>query len=310
MSLERAESADRAATAEIKKLVGRVSIPTFFINRDCDEERRVSVCAHLRGAEMTAERVPGVEGLNVPTQFRAFFFEGDKLHSKLKPGEVGCYASHLVAMQRMLDQGLEYALILEDDAMLPADTLETLSAVISSIPKGWDLVHLCKDSNRAVKVISSLDGDRRLVRYSRVPETTTGYLVSKSGARKFLKPMKRYWPVDTDFRQPWRFGLEIYGVTPCIIKPEGFASAIHLIGNHSRLRRGLPIPSRHCWTGNPLHTPSGVLFNLRTLGPLTWSRCALRNGTRRIVKMLGLQPVVERLSFKGANAMPGSATTP
>lgn len=309
MSLEGAESADGAAAAKISKLVGSASIPTFFINRDCDEERRSSVCAHLSNAKMTAERVPGVEGLNVPDQFREFFFEGSALHSKLKPGEVGCYASHLVAMQRMLDQNLDYALILEDDAILPADTAEIVRDVIASMPKGWDLVHLCKDSNRAVKIISALDGDRQLVRYSRVPETTTGYLVSRSGARKFLKPMKRYWPIDTDFRQPWRFGLEIYGVTPCIIKPEGFASAIHLMGNHSRLRRGLPLPSRYCWTGNPLHTPSGVLFNLRTLGPLTWGRCALRNGTRRIVKMLGLQPVAERVSIKGANAM-GGATTP
>ncbi|CAN1725077.1 glycosyl transferase, family 25 [Hyphomicrobium sp. 1Nfss2.1] len=310
MSLERAESADGAATAKISKLVGSASIPTFFINRDCDEDRRGSVCAHLSGANMTAERIPGVEGLNVPGQFREFFFEGPALHSKLKPGEVGCYASHLVAMQRMLDQDLEYALILEDDAILPTDAAEIVRGVIASMPKGWDLVHLCKDSNRAVKIISALDGDRKLVRYSRVPETTTGYLVSRSGARKFLKPMKRYWPIDTDFRQPWRFGLDIYGVTPCFIKPEGFASAIHLMGNHSRLRRGLPLPSRYCWTGNPLHTPSGVLFNLRTLGPLTWGRCALRNGTRRIVKMLGLQPALERLSIKGANAMPGGATTP
>lgn len=309
MSLEGAESADGAAAAKISKLVGSASIPTFFINRDCDEERRSSVCAHLSNANMTAERVPGVEGLNVPDQFREFFFEGSALHSKLKPGEVGCYASHLVAMQRMLDQNLDYALILEDDAILPADTAEIVRDVIASMPKGWDLVHLCKDSNRAVKIISALDGDRQLVRYSRVPETTTGYLVSRSGARKFLKPMKRYWPIDTDFRQPWRFGLEIYGVTPCIIKPEGFASAIHLMGNHSRLRRGLPLPSRYCWTGNPLHTPRGVLFNLRTLGPLAWGRCALRNGTRRIVKMLGLQPVAERVSIKGANAM-GGATTP
>jgi len=310
MSLEQAAAAYGAADASVGKLAGCASIPAFFINRDCDEDRRSSVCAHLSSANMTAERVPGVEGLNVPDQFREVFFEGSTLHSKLKPGEVGCYASHLVAMQRMLDQNHDYALILEDDAILPADTAEIVRGVIASMPKGWDLVHLCKDSNRAVKIISALDGDRKLVRYSRVPETTTGYLVSRSGAHKFLKPMKRYWPIDTDFRQPWRFGLEIYGVTPCIIEPEGFASAIHLIGNHSRLRRGLPIPSRYCWTGNPLHTPSGVLFNLRTLGPLTWGRCALRNGTRRAVKLLGLQPVVERLSYKSATALPGSATTP
>ncbi|MFA5901002.1 MAG: glycosyltransferase family 25 protein [Hyphomicrobium sp.] len=274
-------------------------LPVFYINRECDAQRRQSITTYIDAAKLKAERVAGVEGLNVPEQFRQFFFEGDALHSKLKAGEVGCYASHLVAMQLIIQRNLSHALILEDDAILPADLNETLAEVIASLPKGWDIVHLCKDSSRAVKVVASLDGNRRLVRYSRVPETTTGYLVSHSGAEKFLKPMKRYWPVDTDFRQPWRFGLEIYGITPRIISPSDFESAIHQMGNHSRLRRGLPIPSRYCWTGNPLHTPEGVVFNLKTLGPVTWSLCAAHNTGRRLVSMLGLRPLIRRLGLQG-----------
>lgn len=273
-------------------------IPAFYINRDCDDARRQSICADLSAAGLSADRVSGVEGLDVPAQFRGFFFEGSELHSKLRAGEVGCYASHLKAMSLLLERDLDYALILEDDATLPPDVIKTLANILASVPKGWDIIHLCRDSNRAVKIISGLDDNRHLIRFSRVPETTTGYLISRSGVRKFLKPMKRYWPIDTDFRQPWRFGLEIYGVTPSFILPKGFASSIHLMGNHSRLRRGLPIPSRHCWTGNPLHTPSGVLFNLKTLGPLTWARCIARNGSRRIAHWLGLRPVPMRLAPK------------
>ncbi|MFN3624162.1 MAG: glycosyltransferase family 25 protein [Hyphomicrobium sp.] len=280
------------------------SVPTFYINRDCDHGRRESVCAYLAAAELPAERVPGVEGLAVPAQFRSFFFEGEKLHSKLKPGEVGCYASHLVAMQMIVDRGLDYALILEDDAVLPADTTKTLADILRTVPKGWDLVHFCRETNRAVKVIADLDDNRRLIRFSRVPETTTGYLVSRSGAQKFLKPMKRYWPIDTDFRQPWRFGLEIYGVTPCFIHAEGFESAIHHLGDHSRLRRGLPIPSRHCWTGNPLHTPSGVLFNVRKHGPVTWATCATRNVAHRLAKTLHLGPIMQKLGLGGTSPRP------
>lgn len=284
------------------------AIATFYINRDCDLARRESVCAYLAAADLPAERVPGVEGLNVPRQFRGFFFEGDKLHSKLKPGEVGCYASHLVAMQLIVERGLDCALILEDDAILPTDTAKIIADIITTVPRGWDLVHFCRDSNRAVKIIAGLVDDRHLVRFSRVPETTTGYLISRSGAEKFLKPIKRYWPIDTDFRQPWHFGLEIYGVTPSFIRPEGFESAIHLIGNHSRLRRGFPMPSRHCWTGNPLHTPSGVLFNLRKLGPFTWAACAARNASHRIAKIFGLGPVIHRLGFKGTGTSPAEAS--
>ncbi len=249
---------------------------------------------------MPGERIGAVEGLAVPAEFRDMFFDGAALHSRLKPGEVGCYASHLKAMKIIVEQGLDYALILEDDAILPADFQTIIAQVLARLPQGWDLVHICKDANRAVKPVADLDHGRRIVRYSRVPETTTAYLVSRSGAEKFLKPIKRYWPVDTDFRQPWRFGLEIYGVDPCIIRPNGrFVSAIHGLGDHSRLRRGLPIPSAHCWTGNPLHTPEGVVFNLKKLGPAAWALCSVHNSMRRIVSMLGLRPVLRRLRLEG-----------
>ena len=274
--------------------------PIFYINRDRDQDRRAALEEHLRVAGMPGERIGAVEGLAVPAEFRDMFFDGAALHSRLKPGEVGCYASHLKTMKIIVEQGLDYALILEDDAILPADFQTIIAQVLARLPQGWDLVHICKDANRAVKPVADLDHGRRIVRYSRVPETTTAYLVSRSGAEKFLKPIKRYWPVDTDFRQPWRFGLEIYGVDPCIIRPNGrFVSAIHGLGDHSRLRRGLPIPSAHCWTGNPLHTPEGVVFNLKKLGPTAWALCSVHNAMRRIVSMLGLRPVLRRLRLEG-----------
>ena len=283
------------------------AIPAFFINRDCDTARLDSVGAYLRAAELAAERVRAVEGLDVPAHLRPYFFEGNRLRSKLKPGEVGCYASHLVAMELIVQRNLEYALILEDDAAIPHDIAASLADVLANMPAGWDIVHISRDSNRAVKIVADLADDRRLVRYSRVPETTTGYLISRSGAQKFLKPSKRYWPIDTDFRRPWCFGLEIYGVTSPIVHPAGFDSSIHKIGNHSRLRRGIPIPSWHCWTGNPLHTPESIAFNLRTLGALTWTICATHNATRRVVSLLGLRPAIRRLGLAEISARVASS---
>lgn len=268
------------------------SLTTFFINRNCDSARRVSIENALEHVGLAAERIPAVEALAVPPQLRSYFFEGEKLHSKLKPGEVGCYASHLVAMQRIVARNLDYALILEDDAVLPDDFGAILSDVLKTVPAGWDIVHLCRDPSRAVKPVAGLKAGSTLVRYSRIPETTTGYLVSLSGAKKFLKPLKRYWPIDTDFRQPWRFGLEIYGVVPRVVRVhEAFPSSIHALGDHSRSRRGLPRPSRYCWTGNPLHTPHGLYFNIRTLGPASWLACALRNTARKVSGSLGLKRV-------------------
>lgn len=290
--------ASAAKAVAASKPAASDSLPVFYINRDRDVARLDSIRAYLSAAGLPAERVAAVEGLAVPDQFRDYFFSGDALHSGLKPGEVGCYASHLLVMSRIVERDLDYALVLEDDAVVRADISETIANVLSAVPQGWDLIHICKDSNRAVKTIAVLDGARRLIRYSRVPETTTGYLISRSGAKKFLRHSKRHWPVDTDFRRPWCFGLEIYGVMPRLVEAGGFPSAIHQLGDHSRLRRGIPMLRRRSWAPNPLHTPEGIIFNLRKLGPLTWGICAIHNATRRIVRAFGLRKLARRLGLE------------
>jgi glycosyl transferase, family 25 len=257
----------------------------FYINREADEARRAAIERRLKEARLDGERMSAVEGLLVPTQLRPYFFTDEVLHSRLTPGEVGCYASHLTAMQAVVDRDLDRALVLEDDAVLPHNADTVLNAILASLPADWDLVHLCGEPCRATKQIKRLGDDLALVRYSRVPAAATGYLISRAGARKFLRQCKRYWPIDTDFRQPWKYGLEIYGLSRKFIYPDdSFASSIQAMGGHSRLRRGLPIPSRYCWTGNPLHSPLGLWFNLRRLGLKGWAACAIDNSARRMAK--------------------------
>ncbi|MBZ0211499.1 MAG: glycosyltransferase family 25 protein [Hyphomicrobium sp.] len=269
------------------------SVPTFYINRDCDEDRRAAIELELRTAGIAAERIRAVEGLAVPEDLRAYFFDAERLSSALKPGEVGCYASHLKALKTMIERGLEYALILEDDAVLPRDLRRVIDDVLACLPHSWDLVHLCGDPRRAVKPVRRLKHRGTLVRYSRVPSGTVGYLISRGGARKFLAPIKRSWPVDTDFRRPWLFGLETYGVAPKIIDhSDSLPSPIQSMGGRARARRGLPRPSFHSWTGNPLHCPEGVYYNFRALGPLSWARCSLENAYARAAGMLGLKRLV------------------
>src|SRR5690606_37249368 len=109
------------------------------------------------------------------------------------------------------------------------------------------------------------------------------------GAEKFLVSQMRYWPVDTDLRQPWRFGFEIYGIYPQLVQHnEAIPSGISSNRTRSRLRRGIAMPSPRCWTGNPLHTPEGAYFNIRKLGLIWWVRCAWQNGKRRMARMVGL----------------------
>src|SRR5262249_11433051 len=114
-----------------------------------------------------------------------------------------------------------------------------------------------------------------------------GYLISRRGAQKFLAPRPRYWPIDTDIRRPWHFGLNVFGVCPSLVAHnEEVPSIIGGRLKRSRGRRGIKLPSRASWTGNPLHDPAALPFNLGTLGTMAWVRCFAINSKRRLANIL------------------------
>lgn len=280
----RASNAAPSPTGIDKGEDADILLTAFYINRDCDNDRRASIERQLAETGVVPERIAAINALEVPGDLRHFFFDGDKLTAPLNPGEVGCYASHLKSLRSILEKNLDYALILEDDALVPSDITTIVKDITERLPPTWDVVHLCGTAHRAVRPVAKLDNNHSLVRYSRIPSGAFGYLVSRTGAAKLLRPIKRYWPFDTDLRRPWLFNLQVYGVDPKVITHGGTAASVIIaVGGRSRARRGLPIPSRVAWTGNPLHCPEGVYFNFKTLGPIWWFRCWLKNISSRLI---------------------------
>lgn len=255
------------------------SIPTFFINLDQHTDRRQFIESQLAAAGFHAERIAGIDGDKLP-EFLSSYFP----RSSLSPGEIGCYASHLIVWQTIVTRGLPYALVLEDDVEVGADAAQLVADVIHTLSPGWDFVHLSEKprSRRfAARPLKSLPHNRKLVRYARVPDGTFAYLISHSGAQKLLSPVPRLVPIDTDIRRPWDWGLDLYGVTNSPFRPANFSSTIAARGGHSRRQR------KH-WLGSGFRSFHSFAFNIRKLGPYWWVRCfaenALSKASRRRLK--------------------------
>ena len=60
---------------------------------------------------------------------------------KMSMSEIGCCASHREVWQKQIDQGLEYVLVLEDDARFDVDKLIELARNWSHLPE-FELLHL------------------------------------------------------------------------------------------------------------------------------------------------------------------------
>lgn len=82
----------------------------------------------------------GVRGADLPTkQYFELGVKGRRI--ALTPGEVGCTLSHLKALEHFLASEEEFALILEDDAIIPHDfNLDTLSKALEQMQLGKNFI--------------------------------------------------------------------------------------------------------------------------------------------------------------------------
>jgi glycosyl transferase, family 25 len=140
-----------------------------------------------------------VNGLDVP----AWLSEEFAGPHALLPGEVGCYASHLVAAKQVVARDLSQAIILEDDAELQPGFMTLVSKAVGAAPAGWDIVHLSSVFKKSIIGVADLGEGHRLVRYTQWPANTAACVLSNKGARKILAPQHRFRPVDIERRYAW-----------------------------------------------------------------------------------------------------------
>jgi glycosyl transferase family 25 len=184
----------------------------MVINLDRDASRLEHMRRQLGAVGLPFARFAAIDGRCVPEELRGYFDGSD---ASLTAGEIGCYASHL-ALCRLVANGDVPAplLVLEDDVEVIPDLPHLLQRLIAALPADWDIVRLSYPTKRASVRIAQLMTVFELVRYSQVPTSTGAYLLSRSGARRFLAQRKRALPVDHDLRRVWAWGLDTYGVSP------------------------------------------------------------------------------------------------
>jgi glycosyl transferase family 25 len=185
---------------------------TYLINLDEDKDRLEFVGKQLRDLYIDFERIAAVRGTAMPGWVKPFLLRLDgSIASDLKPGEIGCYSSHLCVLQRILDSGVP-GLVLEDDIEISRD-LPTIMEHMQNLPTGWDIIRLSSPSKRALFPVTVLPNGSAVVKYARVPPSTGAYLITPEGAWKFLKYRgRRYDAVDQDLRKVWQNGLVTYGI--------------------------------------------------------------------------------------------------
>ncbi len=188
------------------------------INLASEQARWLSASRQFEALGLQPIRQEAVEGSSLQTPQRdALYSEAlnrRQYHKPLEPGEIGCYASHLAAWQRLLRSGEPAMAVFEDDIEIDPDLPRVLEAV-SRLRVHWDVVKLIGRAEEKVHARRPLLGQRELIAYRRVPSLTGAYVITASGAQKLLAKRQPFGrPIDVDMRHWWECDLEVLGVWP------------------------------------------------------------------------------------------------
>lgn len=176
----------------------------YVINLDRSRERLEEITKNLRDQEIMFERVAATDGNKLSRRRRrenATFF----CANFCTDGQLGCGMSHMKIWKAIVKDGVESALILEDDARLTDNFMAKLSSVWSEIPSDFDIVYIgcligCEYdgrdsllskmlSGRLTPFSNKTDAWKRISTHVFVPSFPLGthcYIISLKGAAKLL----------------------------------------------------------------------------------------------------------------------------
>ena len=200
-----------------KKYMGQyVGYPIWLINLDSNPERYESAKKQLHKLGLDAERFSAIYGKNLsPAEVIACYdpaLNQKKFRRPLSPGEIGCYLSHRTLWQRMVDENIAMAFILEDDIDLEAEFLTVLEKITQL--KHWDMIKLADDRAGTGEQKKDLGDGYQLVNFAKVPNCTTAYALTLEGAKKLLSRPKFFRPVDVDLQFYPELNLTVYSILP------------------------------------------------------------------------------------------------
>jgi glycosyl transferase family 25 len=205
-------------------------LQTYVINLDRSKDRLEAIAQQLQALGLSFSRIPAVDGRKATPEQRAFLDETSyqKKHGKTSlPGELGCYLSHVNAIQTFLLSDASFALILEDDAIFAEGFVDAFHELMRH-PNKWDMVKLSGVHSGTPVPVHTLNSTHALsVMFSKCT-CSSAYLINRTAAQAYsekLLPMTL--PYDHEFDLGWKYQIKIRAVTPFpVIHNETVATTI------------------------------------------------------------------------------------
>ena len=201
----------------------------FVINLDSKPDRLEDVSKQLHQYGIEFERFSAVMGSELDQSTIEEFYDAKgnarKYYKEMSVGEIGCYLSHIQLWKRIIEENLDFAVILEDDLTVKPEIASLINAIARL--KNWDYIKLAGPKGKKVIDKQPIDNTFSLAYYNKTPIGTAAQAVSKQGAQRLLKTTQPFIrPVDSDIQYYWERGIKLQGLEPQIVSTGNFPSDI------------------------------------------------------------------------------------
>lgn len=196
-----------------------MAVRGFVIHLARATQRRAQVDALLAGAPCPTEVFAAVDGQAMPeAEVAAVYPEQPLLRPpypfRIGRGELACFLSHRAIWQRMVDEGIDQALILEDDVALGPGFAAAYGLACRFAGTDGFVQFQTRAIGDAVEVIAT-EGAVQIVRPRVVPRRTSAQLVGRRAAERLLQACAQIdRPVDGFLQLVWETKQPIHCVLP------------------------------------------------------------------------------------------------
>ncbi|MGN7960779.1 glycosyltransferase family 25 protein [Brucella sp. 22210] len=241
MGLARYKSSHRAFAVERESVIN--SVPVYVINLARSRDRWERLQQSADAFSLDLRRVEAVEGkLLQPDELGNFDDAGfRRCHGKIAmPAEIGCYFSHIRALEVIAAALEPFAVLVEDDVLFtPAFVTFVDKATKIS---GWDVIKLVNHRTAAFRPFCQVDDEFAIGRCLHGPlGSSAAYIVTREGAAKLLagiRPMRV--PYDVALERGWAGHYEIFTTDKPVVEFSDVAVSTIAQGRSAYAKKRLP----------------------------------------------------------------------
>ncbi len=235
-----------------------LACPVFVINMERDTARRQHMVEVLGRIGMAAEFVTAVDGRAMPASDRAAYDHARALRIYgvgMKDSEIGCFLSHYRIYERMLREGIETALVLEDDVTIQPNLPTVVADLLACPYTGWLVVRLDTKLGPVAHPVTpkftgtpvaELPNGGTFYRLRTKVLGVGAYLIRREGAARMVAYGKRiFMPIDQAMDRYWENGIIPHAVRPFPVdQGDDFGSHSGDRSNARRQEQPLPVRMR------------------------------------------------------------------